>query len=212
MMSESGGCKGCERHGTPGPELFKWGWGAMVFNVDRARQIVSDGREVKSVPHDWLINWLKQVTVEEGHLDHIQSNAPGILATNIEGGGKAGILIDGNHRAKKAVNAKQPFLAHVLTAYESFLCLEDCSRRATMVEQGIVPTPDDLPETVYAAVHAGGELTYRSMGGNVYGWVLRLNRKTTPEERAWLMKHGFNYSGNRWFKRCTDHLVNQDNN
>lgn len=61
----------------------------------------------------------------------------------------------------------------------------------------------DLPETI---VRDTLWLRHVVWSGNpphapyAYGWLFKLDRYTTPEERAWLKAHGWRFSGGKWGK------------
>lgn len=70
-----------------------------------------------------------------------------------------------------------------------------------------LPPFADLPESLMLAPSERWGWAYRPFWGNpphspyVYGWVLRLERHTTPAEKTWLKSHGFSFSGGKW-TRC----------
>ena len=65
--------------------------------------------------------------------------------------------------------------------------------------------PVDLPDSIKSDVD---RVNYRLLSGNpavpgcplVYGWIFRLRRYTTSDERAWLKANGWGFSGGKWIK------------
>lgn len=94
------------------------------FDVDRAFKIVADGREPVEVDEESIRRALKRTRIYKEHLEHVDLKYPGIIAhvscVTPEGDFASGhALIDGNHRAARALDLGVPFFAYVLTEAES---------------------------------------------------------------------------------------------
>lgn len=93
------------------------------FDVDMARQIVSDGREAVELDPEDVKHSIEWAHIHRPHLEHIDTRYPGIIAHywfNDNGERLHGhVLIDGHHRAVKLHEANLPFFVYVLTEQES---------------------------------------------------------------------------------------------
>lgn len=111
-------------HCSSGPETYRYLKKRYVFDVDLARQLVSDGREPVEVDDDSLSATLEGTRIYRDHLLHVDLQYPGIIAHVFfpmpDGTEEHGhTLIDGNHRAVRCRELGRPFLAYVLTEDES---------------------------------------------------------------------------------------------
>jgi ubiquinone/menaquinone biosynthesis C-methylase UbiE len=148
--------------------------GLYLFDVDKALQIVGDGREPVELEPDDVRFSVNTYPVSRDHVGHVDASRPGILAhvwypaeqgTTIQGHR----LIDGHHRAARCLDEGVPFLAYLLSEQES---------RAVLLMG-----PDDarLPaaaETVDASEHN------RRAWNNLVARKQRFTRTATDEELA----------------------------
>ncbi len=132
MVVESGTAAPCDEQSAPddcpqcgtGPETYTMLRGMYKFDVDLARSIVSDGREPLALDIEDVKYALEWSVIHEPHLDHVDLTYPGIIAhywyPDTSGELLHGtVLIDGHHRAAKALQRNVPFYVVVLTEAES---------------------------------------------------------------------------------------------
>src|SRR5207237_659990 len=98
----------CPRCGCHGREVYHYLDAAYVFDVDRARALVGDGREPVELEEDSVRASVSHSLIHDGHIDHVNPSIPGIIAylsyLTPEGDEvKAHLLIDGNHRAARCL-------------------------------------------------------------------------------------------------------------
>jgi hypothetical protein len=113
-------CSICRKRGR---ETFLYMDRQFVFDVDRARQIVSDGRSPVQLDHDDVRFAVETCRVNRNHVPHVDPAIPGIIShvfypqdgKMIQGH----VFIDGHHRAARALDLDRPFFVHVLTEDES---------------------------------------------------------------------------------------------
>ena len=122
--SSQSNCPQCQE----GPEYYRMLFNTNKFDVDLARTIVADGRPSVELEPEDVKHSLEWAIIHRPHLDHIDTQFPGIIAHYWH---KAGdeilhghVLIDGHHRATKLHEANMPFFVQILT--------EDESRRVTL--------------------------------------------------------------------------------
>src|SRR6185437_1657292 len=74
-------CRMCAQRALGGREVFelKGVGGTSIFDVERAKQIASDGRPPQLAPADVLAVLLPSTHYEETHLPHVNPDVPGIL-------------------------------------------------------------------------------------------------------------------------------------
>lgn len=121
-------------HCGEGSEVFRYLRRQYVFDVDHARQLVSDGRqpvEVDQASVQWCVDTTR---IYPRHVNHVDIQFPGIIAhvyyplpDGTEAHGH--VLIDGNHRAARCIKLGKPFLAYLLTPRESRRILLKSPRR-----------------------------------------------------------------------------------
>lgn len=108
------------------------------FDVDLARQIVSDGRKAVELEPEDVAHSIEWAHIHRPHLDHIDTRYPGIVAHYWYNDGNevlhGHVLIDGHHRAVKLHEANRPFFVHVLTEQES--------KRVTLRSPDMAPNED----------------------------------------------------------------------
>jgi hypothetical protein len=91
---------------------------ALRFSVRIARELASKHDLIRVEPIV-LVRWLEHVRILDGHVDHVPANSGhGIMVTLPAGGGMP--LIDGNHRAARALREQRPFFAALLNQAETF--------------------------------------------------------------------------------------------
>lgn len=115
------GCSRCQPRGLG--ETFRCYQERYLFDVERAKEMVSDGREpVQLAPED-LEYSLDRAIINQGHLAHVNPEIPGIVAHvffPLDGEVFHGQrMIDGHHRAALCQQRKLPFFVHVLSEAES---------------------------------------------------------------------------------------------
>lgn len=117
-------CSRCNRNG----EAFYCFKKNYIFDVDLAREMVSDGREVFELDADDVDYSIDRCEINEGHLAHVDPSFPGIVAhlffrdddgTMVH----AHRLIDGHHRASRCRQDGLPFRVHILSERESVAIL-----------------------------------------------------------------------------------------
>jgi hypothetical protein len=113
-------CSQCQE----GPEYYRMLFDQYKFDVDKAREITSDGREALLLERDDVEYAVKWSHIHEPHLDHVDLQYPGIIAhywyATEEGSILHGtVLIDGHHRAAKALRDNVPFYVRILNERES---------------------------------------------------------------------------------------------
>jgi hypothetical protein len=114
-------CSRCTRNG----EAFRCFSKQYVFDVDLAREIVSDGREKVELEPDDVLYSIDHCEINEKHLEHVNPVYPGIVAhlyfPDPDTGKKihAHRLIDGHHRATLCHRRGEPFYVYVLNEEES---------------------------------------------------------------------------------------------
>lgn len=129
--------------GEPLGEKFSYGY-CITYDVDKARQMVEDGREIHEVPTINVAGWvsynlegeifLGRNLVMEDHIDHVPDSRedPIVFAHSFrheEGKKRRLVPIDGNHRIARAIKYKQPIVyAVVLSEDETHGILADSRR------------------------------------------------------------------------------------
>ncbi|MBI3863757.1 MAG: hypothetical protein HY290_17860 [Planctomycetia bacterium] len=111
-------------HCKSGPETYRYLKKHYLFDVDLAREIVSDGREPEEIDDDSIRLALESTRIHDDHLLHVNVRYPGIIAHVFfpmpDGTAAHGhALIDGNHRAARCLQLGRPFFAYILTEDES---------------------------------------------------------------------------------------------
>ena len=113
-------CPRCQR----GKETFLYLSNQYQFDVDRARQLVADGREPMEIEDDSVRASVEESVIDDGHVFHVDPTIPGIIAhlfhTDADGQVvQAHLLIDGHHRAARCLQEGLPFAAFLLSEQES---------------------------------------------------------------------------------------------
>ena len=115
--------KNCSRCDRGKGEEFHCMRGRYVFDVDKARRLVSDGRDkIELAPEDVEFS-VGRCQINELHLAHVDPSIPGIMAHvyfpddgRVVHGHR---LIDGHHRAARCRQLGVPFYIYVLSESES---------------------------------------------------------------------------------------------
>jgi hypothetical protein len=94
-------------------------YGNFVFNVAAMIESITrsdpDNKYAFELPRDILHQMLFVNVTEPQHYDHITSNSPGIVVDiELSDGKRMFCLVDGSHRAARAIRDNQPFLAHIV--------------------------------------------------------------------------------------------------
>lgn len=111
-------------HCKEGPQCYRMLYNQYKFDVDLALSIVADGRETFELDEEDLRHAVEWAEIHPQHLDHVDMRYPGIIAhywytesddTVLHGH----VLIDGHHRAAKALAQGSVFRVVVLSEEES---------------------------------------------------------------------------------------------
>ena len=114
----------CRRCRNRGREVYLYLDRAYEFDVDRAREIVADGREPVELEDECVRQSVAHSDIDDEHVDHVDTSRPGIIAhlfyRTIDGEEvQAHLLIDGNHRAARCLKEQRPYYAYLLSEDES---------------------------------------------------------------------------------------------
>lgn len=111
-------------HCGDGPETFRFMQDIYNFDVDLAREIVSDGRKPIELEPDDVEYSVDISRIYPEHVKHVNPIYPGIIAhiwypepdgTVLHGH----VLIDGHHRAARCLEENLPYRVHILSEEES---------------------------------------------------------------------------------------------
>ena len=131
----------------PGDEYFELR--SLRFNLQIARRLCRDSM-LHRLDRVGLARWLDRVHIDQEHIDHLPSNlGPGIMATLPSGCGRP--LIDGNHRAARALRAGAEFFAYLLPEAETLELLRRSMGQAAANHywnrlRDSTPHPSDVQE------------------------------------------------------------------
>ena len=111
-------------HCRGGSESFRYMQNIFRFDVDKARQLVSDGREPVELEPDDVRFSVDTSRIYPQHVQHVNPEYPGIIAhiwyPEPDGNVLHGhVLIDGHHRAARCLELERPYFVHLLTEEES---------------------------------------------------------------------------------------------
>lgn len=114
----------CCRRKLKGGERYRYFGRNFVFDVDRANQLVRDGREPVELDEPSVRGSVEGSEICQEHVAHTDPSRPGIIAhvQCVADDGeviKGHVLIDGNHRAARCLELGRPFYAFLLTEEES---------------------------------------------------------------------------------------------
>jgi len=118
------GCRRCRG----GKEFFRYWDNCYEFDVDRARELVQDGRDPVEVEEESVQASVDECRIDEAHVSHVDPSFPGLIAhiryQDADGVVYKGhVLIDGHHRAARCLRERRPFAAYLLTEEESLAIL-----------------------------------------------------------------------------------------
>lgn len=131
----------------PGEEFFEFRF--LRFNLQIAHKLTTPAM-LHRVDPAGLASWLEHVFIDQRHIDHIPTELePGLMVTFPAGLGRP--LIDGNHRAARALRDGREFFVHLLPQAETLTLLRssmgktvaDCLWERMAASQ---PHPNDAPE------------------------------------------------------------------
>jgi hypothetical protein len=114
----------CCRKKLNGGEVYRYFGRNFVFDVDRANELIRDGRQPIEVEDESVRRSVELCRIREEHVAHVNPARPGIIAhvECLADDGevvKGHVLIDGNHRAARCLELALPFYAYVLSEEES---------------------------------------------------------------------------------------------
>jgi hypothetical protein len=130
-----------------GDEFFEFR--ALRFNLQLARELAKPSM-LHRVDPAGLAAWLEHVCINARHVDHLPTElGPGIMVTFPAGLGRP--LIDGNHRAARALRDRAEFLVYLLPEAETLELLRRSMGRvvADAYWQRMAhsqPHPNDVPQ------------------------------------------------------------------
>ncbi|MBI1311540.1 hypothetical protein GC176_09550 [bacterium] len=139
-------------HCSSGAETFRYMDSIFLFDVDLAREIVSDGREPIELEPDDVRYSVDTSRIYEQHLDHVNPKYPGIIAhiwyPEPDGNVLHGhVLVDGHHRAARCLRDELPYYVHILSEEESRTIL----LKAPDIDAILASLECDSPEAVATA-------------------------------------------------------------
>jgi len=125
-------CPKC-RQWVDGPEVYSvtrfTDNAILVWDIELARHICSDGRMPVEISPEWLDELLRVNEVTLRHLDHVDPTVPGIAcAFGYVGQTPLLGLIDGSHGASRCRDGLR-FHAHLLNESESLQCQRVARKR-----------------------------------------------------------------------------------
>ena len=111
-------------HCRGGSESFRYMQNIFRFDVDKARQLVSDGRQPVELEPDDVRFSVDNSRIYPQHVQHVNPEYPGIIAhiwyPEPDGNVLHGhVLIDGHHRAARCLQLDRPYFVHLLSEEES---------------------------------------------------------------------------------------------
>jgi hypothetical protein len=118
-------CKPASRRDYGPGETFWYFHEMYIFDVDKANELVCDGREPVELDEQSVrMSLAERAELNPEHVARVDPSRPGIIAHvqyRTENGElfKGHVLIDGNHRAARCLELERPFLAYLLTEAES---------------------------------------------------------------------------------------------
>ncbi len=130
-----GSKKDCSRCNRGEGEAFWCMKNRYIFDIDLAREIVSDGRLPVELEPDDVEYSVGRCQINEGHLEHVNPEIPGIVShlffPDDDGSVVHGHrLIDGHHRAARCLELGIPYYVYVLTEAESVQILTKAPKGA----------------------------------------------------------------------------------
>jgi hypothetical protein len=90
---------------------------ALRFSLQAACELIKP-LMLRRVDHAGLASWLEHVFINPRHIDHLPAElGPGIMVTLPAGLGRP--LVDGNHRAARALRDRTEFMVYLLPEAET---------------------------------------------------------------------------------------------
>ena len=130
-------------HCKSGPESFRYMGNIYRFDVDKARRLVSDGREPVELEPDDVQYSVDVCHIYPDHVKHVNPEFPGIIA-HIWYPDPSGellhghVLIDGHHRAARCLELDRPYFVYLLSEEESRdVLLEDSTIEKILQTAGV---------------------------------------------------------------------------
>lgn len=113
-------CPQCQE----GPEYYRMFFDQYKFDVDLARKFCADERETFLLEKDDVEHAVAWAHIHQPHLEHVDLKYPGIVAhywyvTENDECLHGTVLIDGHHRAARALRDGVPFFVRILSEEES---------------------------------------------------------------------------------------------
>jgi hypothetical protein len=110
--------------GPRGPETYAYLNRLYVYDVDRANEIVRDGRAAAAISEESVRQCVDEAQIHPEHVGHVDPALPGIVALFsclTEDGEflRTHVLIDGHHRAARCLQLGREFHAYLLSEAES---------------------------------------------------------------------------------------------
>lgn len=143
-------------HCRGGAETFRYMGNVYRFDIDLARQIINDGREKIELEPDDVRFSVDSSRIYEQHLEHVDTQYPGIIAhiwypepdgTILQGH----VLIDGHHRAARCLQLGIPYYVQILSEEESRVVLLEGPDAEAIAAQVL----DDQARTELIEAHDG---------------------------------------------------------
>ncbi len=131
----------------PGEEFFEFP--SLRFNLQIARKLATPAM-LHRIDRKSLASWLEHIYIDQWHIDHLPAElGPGLMVTFPAGLGRP--LIDGNHRAARALRDGIEFMVHLLPEAETILLLrssmgKDVADYWWQRMAASQPHPHDTPE------------------------------------------------------------------
>src|SRR5258708_2772834 len=105
--------------GTTEVYVLREGPDSYVFNVDKAKRIVADGRKPTALSEPTIAKLVAVNHHAPEHLPHVDPLRPGIIVHRYGGL----VLLDGIHRAVRCLREKRVFYVRTLSYRESLACV-----------------------------------------------------------------------------------------
>jgi hypothetical protein len=121
MPRSAKACRICAERETLTTEVFVVGEGQGKFalNVKRAKRIVADGRRSIVLSEQTIKRLMTVTDYAPEHLAHVDTTQPGVILHRYGGL----ILLDGIHRAVRALRENRTFYVYTLSNHESLACV-----------------------------------------------------------------------------------------
>ncbi len=143
-------------HCRGGREFFRYWDDLFEYDVERAKELVRDGREPVEVEPESARASVEESRLDERHVAHVDPSYPGVIAHIWYPAPdgvvyQARVLIDGHHRAARCLAEGRPFRAYLLDEEESRAVLA----RGPEIPRAGALAPRGVPTAVAAATAAG---------------------------------------------------------